>query len=78
MEVRMTTVRARDVKIRSSLVRRLVHASDDPVKRRASAWLCTLSDEQLSSSLGLTAEDIAALRAIQALQSFQHTQTPLD
>jgi hypothetical protein len=58
----MTTGRAKDVMVRSSLVRRLVQARDDPVKQRARAWLCEMSDEQLSSRLGCTPEDIAALR----------------
>jgi hypothetical protein len=58
----MTTGRAEDLKIRSSLVRRLVQAQDDPAKRRIRAWLCDLNDEQLSN-LNLTSEDIAALRS---------------
>jgi len=53
---------AKDLKVRSSLVRRLVQAQDDPAKHRIRAWLCDLDDEQLSSSLGLTPEDIAILR----------------
>jgi hypothetical protein len=63
----MTTGPAKNVKVRSSLVRRLVQArADDPVKQRARAWLCELSDDQLSTGLGLTSEDIAALRGAQA------------
>ena len=52
---------ANDLKVRSSLVRRLVQAQDDPAKRRIRAWLCDLNDEQLSS-LGCTSRDIAVLR----------------
>ena len=52
---------AKDLKVRSSLVRRLVQAQDDPGKQRIRAWLRNLDDEQLSS-LGLTREDIAILR----------------
>jgi uncharacterized protein YjiS (DUF1127 family) len=46
---------AKDLKVRSSLVRRLVQAQDDPAKHRIRAWLCDLDDEQLSS-IGLTPE----------------------
>ena len=49
------------LKARSSLVRRLVQAHDDPGKQRIRAWLRALDDEQLSN-LGLTPEDIHALR----------------
>jgi uncharacterized protein YjiS (DUF1127 family) len=45
----------------SSLIRRLVRAKDDPAKRRIRAQLSEIDDERLSC-LGLTAEDIAALR----------------
>jgi hypothetical protein len=65
----MTTAPAKDVKVRSSLVRRLVKARNDPGKQRARAWLCELSDEQLSSRLGCTPEDIAALRGTQTPSS---------
>jgi hypothetical protein len=65
----MSTDPAKDVKARSSLVRRLVQAQDDPVKHRTRAWLCDLSDEQLSSCLGCTSEDIAALRGTQTPSS---------
>jgi hypothetical protein len=44
-----------------SLVRRLVLAKDDPAKQRIRAWLSAIDDEQLRC-LGLTSEDIAALR----------------
>jgi uncharacterized protein YjiS (DUF1127 family) len=46
---------------RSSLVRRLVRAHDDPCKQRVRAWLRELDDEQLAS-FGLTPEDILVLR----------------
>jgi hypothetical protein len=62
----MTTGRAENLKIRSSLVRRLVQAQDDPAKRRIRTWLCDLNDEQLSN-LNLTSEDIAALRSGQTV-----------
>jgi uncharacterized protein YjiS (DUF1127 family) len=57
----MTARPAKHLKARSSLVRRLVQARDDPGKQRIRAWLSALDDEQLSN-LGLTAEDIHALR----------------
>jgi uncharacterized protein YjiS (DUF1127 family) len=57
----MTARPASDLKVRSSLVRRLVQAHDDPGKQRIGAWLRALDDEQLSN-LGLTPEDIQALR----------------
>jgi uncharacterized protein YjiS (DUF1127 family) len=53
---------ARCLKAKSSLVRRLIQAQDDPGKQRTRARLRELDDEQLSSSLGLTPEDIAILR----------------
>jgi hypothetical protein len=46
----------------SSLVRRLVRAKDDPAKRRIRAQLSEIDDERLLG-LGLTSDDIAALRA---------------
>jgi len=52
---------ARPLKARSSLVRRLVRAHDDPGKQRIRAWLRELDDEQLAS-LGLMLEDILVLR----------------
>jgi hypothetical protein len=55
-------VPAKHVKVRSSLVRRLVQAQNDPAKLRIRAWLRDLNDEQLSRSLGLTSDDIAILR----------------
>ena len=45
----------------SSLVRRLVLAKDDPAKQRIRAQLSAIDDERLFC-LGLTSEDIAALR----------------
>ena len=48
-------------KAKSSLVRRLVAAQNDPAKRRIRAWLTELDDERLSG-LGLTSEDIAIMR----------------
>jgi hypothetical protein len=48
-------------KARSSLVRRLVQAKDDPAKQRIRRWLSDISDERLLN-LGLTPEDIALLR----------------
>jgi|GraSoi2013_100cm_1033763.scaffolds.fasta_scaffold12630_5 uncharacterized protein YjiS (DUF1127 family) len=53
---------ARCLQARSSLVRRLSQAQDDPGKQRIRAWLRELDDEQLSTSLGLTPEDIHVLR----------------
>jgi hypothetical protein len=54
----------RPVKVRSALVRRLVQAHDDRCKQRIRARLCDLNDEQLSSALGLTSDDIAVLRGM--------------
>ncbi|WP_426434537.1 hypothetical protein [Bradyrhizobium genosp. P] len=48
-------------KPRSSLVRRLLSARDDPAKQRIRRWLSEISDERLSR-FGLAAEDIALLR----------------
>ena len=52
---------ARCRKARSSLVRRLVQAKDDPAKQRIRRRLSDISDERLLN-LGLTPEDIALLR----------------
>ena len=52
---------ARCLKAKSSLVRRLIQAQDDPGKQRIRARLRELDDEQLSS-IGLTREDINVLR----------------
>jgi hypothetical protein len=53
---------ARCLQARSSLVRRLSQAQDDPGKQRIRAWLRELDDEQLVAGLGLTPEDIHVLR----------------
>ena len=66
---------AKDLKVRSSLVRRLVQAQDDPAKHRIRAWLCDLNDEQLSS-LGCTSEDIAVLRDGQTPSSRRWKRSP--
>jgi hypothetical protein len=60
---RLPTMQAmpRPLQARSSLVRRLVQAQDDPGKQRIRAWLRELDDKHLSN-LGLTFEDIAVLR----------------
>src|ERR1700732_3389741 len=65
----------KDLKVRSSLVRRLVQAQDDPAKHRIRAWLCDLNDEQLSS-LGCTFEDIAVLRGTQSPNSKRRKPAP--
>ena len=52
---------ARCLQARSSRVRRLSQAQDDPGKQRIRAWLRELDDEQLAG-LGLTPEDIHVLR----------------
>jgi hypothetical protein len=46
---------------RSSLVRRLVQARDDPAKQRIRRWLGDIDDARLLG-FGLTPEDIALLR----------------
>lgn len=66
---------AKDLKVRSSLVRRLVQAQDDPAKHRIRAWLCDLNDEQLSS-LGCTSGDIAVLRGTQTPSLSRRKQSP--
>jgi len=50
-------------KMGSGLVCRLVCVRDDPGKERIRRWLIDLDDAQLQSGLGLTVEDIAALRS---------------
>src|SRR5882757_2622294 len=52
---------ARCRRARSSLVRRLLQAKDDPAKQRIRRWLSDIDDERLLS-FGLTPEDIASLR----------------
>jgi hypothetical protein len=54
---------------KSSLVRRLVAATDDPAKRRIREWLGNLGDERLSG-LGLTPQDILVLRGGQGPHPF--------
>jgi hypothetical protein len=46
---------------KSSFVRRLLAARDDPAKARVLSWLREIDDERLAG-FGLTAEDIALLR----------------
>ena len=60
---------ARCRKARSSLVRRLVQAKDDPAKQRIRRRLSDISDERLLS-LGLTPEDIALLRVSRGSGNF--------
>jgi hypothetical protein len=60
---------ARCRKARSSLVRRLVQAKDDPAKQRIRRWLSDISDEWLLS-LGLTPKDIALLRGSRGSGNF--------
>jgi hypothetical protein len=58
---RITKDSARGRRARSSLVRRLVQANDDPAKQRIRRWLSEIDDERLLR-FGLTAEDIVLLR----------------
>jgi hypothetical protein len=60
----------------SSLVRRVVQAQDDPAKQRIREWLIALDNEQLSSRLGLTSEDIALLRGTQTPGLSRRKQSP--
>jgi hypothetical protein len=60
---------ARCRKARSSLVRRLVQAKDDPAKHRIRRWLSDINDERLLS-FGLTPEDIALLRGSRGSGNF--------
>jgi hypothetical protein len=46
---------------RSSLVRRIVRAKNDPGKRRVREWLRAIDDDKLLN-FGLTQGDIAVLR----------------
>lgn len=52
---------AHSPEIKSSLVRRLVQAKDDPAKRRIRAWLNEIDDERLLA-FGLTHEEIRICR----------------
>jgi hypothetical protein len=56
------------LKAKSSLVRRLIQAQDDPGKQRIRAWLRELDDKHFSN-LGLTFEDIAVLHDTQTSSS---------
>jgi len=58
---RTTKDPARGRRARSSLVRKLVQANDDPAKQRIRHWLSDIDDERLLS-FGLTPEDIVVLR----------------
>jgi hypothetical protein len=49
----------------SSLVRRLVRAEHDPGKQRARRWLSDIDNRALMQ-FGLTLQDIAAFRGVQA------------
>jgi hypothetical protein len=60
---------ARCRKTRSSLVRRLAQAKDDPAKQRIRRWLSDISNERLLN-LGLTPEDIALLRGSRGSGNF--------
>ena len=71
----ITARSTKDLKVRSSLVRRLVQAQDDPGKHRIRAWLCDLNDEQLSG-LGCTSVDIAVLRSTQSPNSRRSKRAP--
>jgi hypothetical protein len=59
-------------KARSSLVRRLVQAQDDPAKQRIRRWLSKINNERLLS-FGLTPEDIALLRGSRSAGKFVST-----
>jgi hypothetical protein len=54
---------------RSSLVRRLVRARDDPAKQRIRRWLGDIDDARLLG-FGLTPEDIALLRGSRGFGNF--------
>ena len=60
---------ARCRKGRSSLVRRLVQARNDPAKQRIRRWLSDINDDRLLS-FGLTEEDIALLRGSRGSGNF--------
>lgn len=61
-------------KAKSSLVRRLVAARNDPAKRRICAWLAECDDERLSG-LGVTSDDIAILRGTRSGQAMSDHRT---
>jgi hypothetical protein len=56
-------------KTRSSLVRRLVQAKDDPAKQRIRRWRSDVDDERLLG-FGLTPEDITLLRGSRDSDNF--------
>ena len=72
---RMTALPAALPKARSSLVRRLVAARNDPAKQRIRAWLANLEDERLSD-LGLTPQDIVILRGSREQQARRAVPAP--
>ena len=63
---------ARCRRARSSLVRRLLQAKDDPAKQRIRRWLSDIDDKRLLS-FGLTPEDIALLRGSRSAGKFVST-----
>jgi hypothetical protein len=66
---RITKGPARGRRARSSLVRRLVQANDDPAKQRIRRWLSDIDDVRLLS-FGLTPEDIVVLRGPRCCGNF--------
>ena len=60
---------ARCRRARSSLVRRLVQAKDDPAKQRIRRWRSDVDDERLLG-FGLTPEDITLLRGSRDSDNF--------
>ena len=66
---RITKGTARGRRARSSLVRKLVRANDDPAKQRIRRWLSDIDDERLLS-FGLTPEDIVLLRGSRCSGNF--------
>lgn len=68
LKQRTTAVPAVVPQAKSSLIRRLVAAEDDPARRRIRAWLADLDDRQLAG-FGFVPEDIAILRGTRTLRS---------
>jgi hypothetical protein len=68
---RITKDPARGRRARSSLVRRLAQANDDPAKQRIRSWLSDIDDECLLS-FGLTPEDIVLLRGSRCSGNFAY------
>jgi hypothetical protein len=66
---RITKDPARGRRARSSLVRRLVQANDDPAKQRIRRWLSDIDDERLLS-FGLTPGPPARLTLFWQLRLF--------